>query len=331
MQTLLIRHEFSDQGKYYPTTFLTELFDRLEHIYKNIYNFKVVSSPEYEDNGLGSVFSCLNFSIINPYNDKYILISFFDNWRYHFMKHMGWKPEKMIQFFYPGGFNYQEYFYFKHLERDNKDIDCPINIEKIYNSFYYCPHNAGFEDYYTNLYENRYIENTTPELYFRGYMWDFRKDMVRELDDDSIKIIDKNNTEKDNLDYEHYLADSLGYRGVLSLPGGNEMCNRDIEGFAIGTPVFRPTISVQYEDPLISNYHYVSFYDNCKYWDGDPWYSSHDSFSKSLHDCWYRMKHNVQYLNFVASNARSWYLKNCTFENNMKYLITKLKLDQLFI
>lgn len=331
MKTLLVRHEFSNLGKYFPTTFFYRLFDKLIHTYGEKYKFDTVSNPQYEDNGLGSIFSCLNFSIINPDNNKYILISLFDNWRYHFMRHMGWQPDRMVQFFYAGGFNYQEYFYFKYLSKDNDDVYCPDNITDIYQSFYYCPHNAGYEDYYTDLYETRDINNTQEELYFRGYMWDFRKDMVKELQDESIIVIDKNNSEQDNLDYEYYLVDSLKYRASLSLPGGNEMCNRDIESFATGVPVFRPTISVQYEDPLIPNYHYVSFYDNCKYWDGDPYYKSHSAFAESLHDCWYRMKRDTQYLNFVARNARSWYLKNCTLENNMNYLLSKLKIDQLFI
>jgi hypothetical protein len=324
MKTLNIRHAFADHGKYYPTSFFQKLYDTLLTQYPD-YEFIIDNSPDYENHGQGSVYSCLNFSIINPDN-KYILVSFFDNWRYHFMKHIGWQPELMTQFLYPGGFNYAEYFYFKHLERDNTDILCPSNINKIYQSFYYPTYNVSDEAYVSELYESRNIRTAIPELYFHGCLWDFRQTMMDGLDDSSIYVSDKHGK---NLDYNLYLNYMSHYRCALSLPGGTEICNRDIECFSIGVPVIRPTLSINFEDPLIPNYHYISCYDNCKYWDGYPSYLSYKDFQESLKDCWSRVKNNLEYLEFVANNARQWYLRNCTIDNNIKYIISKIDLETL--
>ena len=100
-----IQHNFNDWPHFYVSTFFNNLYDQLQKRYEN-HTFEIINYPEYDDYGYGSIYSCMNFSIINSKTEKYALVSFFDNWKYHFMKHIGWKPEKMVKFFYPGGFNY---------------------------------------------------------------------------------------------------------------------------------------------------------------------------------------------------------------------------------
>lgn len=326
MKKLLVRHKFSDLQKYYPTTFFQKLYNQLLERYSDKYDFVVENNPTFEDKGYGSIYSCLNFSIINPETNKYILISFFDNWRYHFMKHMGWQPSNMVQFFYPSGFNYLEYFYFRNIEQGNADVDCPKNIDIIYNSFYYYTYNVSDENYVSELYEARNIKYSIPELYFHGYLWDFRKEMVKDIDDPSIYVSNKDNK---NLDYNDYLNYLTHYRAILSLPGGTEICNRDIECFSVGVPVVRPALSTVYPEPLIPNYHYISCYDSCKYWEGTPRYVSYTDFKNSLQDCWYRIKNNYNYLEFVAKNARAWYIKNCTLQNNIDYVLSQIDMEKL--
>ena len=126
-----------------------------------------------------------------------------------------------------------------------------------------------------------------------------------------------------------YREELKKYRCALSLPGGTEVCNRDIECFSIGVPVIGPALSVSYPDPLIPNYHYISCYDSCKYWDGYPTYLSYSDFQQSLQDCWSRVREDIDYLEFVAKNARDWYLKNCTLTQNIKYVLSKIDLEAL--
>ena len=44
----------------------------------------------------------------------------------------------------------------------------------------------------------------------------------------------------------------------LCLRGYGSKCHRDIELMALGTvPIFTPEVSIDYNDPLIENYHYI--------------------------------------------------------------------------
>jgi hypothetical protein len=325
---IIIRHLFRDLRNYYVTSFFELLFQKLKQQFPH-HTFDIVNDPSYENNGYGGIYSCMNFSIINPDNNKYILISFFDNWKYHFMQHLGWNPSNMVQFFYPGGFNYLDYFHFRYNERNNRDIDCPINIDQIYNSFFYGPYEKNHLETINNIYENYDIANTKPLLYFRGYMWDFRKYMTQNITDSSIIVIDKN-IDHNNLSYEDYLRDLSTYRCALSLPGGTEICNRDIECFSIGIPVIRPYLNIQYADPLVANYHYISCYNDCKYWDGNPGYLSYNDFTNHLQDFWGRIQNNYEYLYFISRNARNWFMKNCTLENNVHYLLSQINMEKLY-
>jgi hypothetical protein len=244
------------------------------------------------------------------------------------MKHLGWKPSKMAQFFYPAGFNYIDYFNFKLIEKNNPDINCPSNIHNVYKPFFYGPYENGSLDLKDQLFKNRSIESTIPKLYFKGYMWDFRKQMTNNLKDESIIILDKN-IDNNNLDYGDYLSELAGYRCALSLPGGTEICNRDIECFAIGVPVIRPYLDIQYPDPLIPNYHYISCYMDCKYWSGNPSYLDYNLFAVHLAHYWHKIKDNFEYLSFVSHNARNWFMKNCTLDNNIKYVLSQINMETL--
>lgn len=322
---IIIRHLFRDLGNFYVTSFFNEFYNKLLKKFPQ-YEFTIINDPSYENNGYGSIYSCMSFSIINPESQKYILISFFDNWKYHFMRHLGWKPSNMIQFFYPGGFNYIDYFNFKNKEQNNPDIDCPHHISNIYKSFFYGPYEKGSLKEIEQIY-NQNIKNTKPFMSFRGYMWDFRKDMIQHVSDDTIQILDKN--QNNNLMYLDYLKDLSEYRCALSLPGGTEVCNRDIECFAIGVPVIRPFLNIQYPDPLIPNYHYISCYMDCKYWDGNPSYLSYKDFANYLENYWHIIKDNFEYLNFIKSNARKWFLQNCILENNVNYVLSQIDMEKL--
>lgn len=325
---LIIRHQFRDLGQFYVTSFFNELYIKLKEKFPQ-YSFTVKNEPQYENNGYGSIYSCMNFSIVNPVNDKYIALSFFDNWKYHFMKHIGWKPAKMTQFFYPGGFNYIDYFNFKLNQKDNPDIECPSDIHSKYESFFYGPYESGSLELMDELFKTTSIESTIPKLYFRGYLWDFRKNMIGHIDDDSMLILDKN-INNQNLNYVDYLKELTNYRCCLSLPGGTEVCNRDIECFAVGVPVLRPYLNINYPEPLIANYHYISCYDDCKYWDGEPYYPTYYNFPTNLKEYWHRVKDNFEYLNFVRNNAKDWFVKNCSLQNNLNYVLSKIDLESLY-
>lgn len=328
----LIRHEFRNlkinNNDFYVSNFFNKLYTTLEKKHPN-HTFTKYLNTDYSKYGQGGISSCMNFSIINPDNGNYILISFFDNWKYHFMKHMGWDPKKMKQFFYPGGFNFYDYFTFKKKSETNFDVEFPEDIKKTYQQFYYQPYFDCCYDLIDDLYQKRKFLRKNRSLFFRGWMWDFRKKMMSNVSQNDILIFDKNNN-GDNLDYKSYLNEISNYYCSLSLPGGNEICNRDIECFGIGSPVIRPSLNINYEDPLIPNYHYISCYQPCDYSiDGNPKYLSYEDFGKSLISTWNSVKNNDEYLDFISENARFWFLRNCKMENNLNYVINKIDINCL--
>jgi hypothetical protein len=131
----IVRHQFRDilvGGKeFYVTSLFKKLYQSL--IEKNPqHTFKIEIDPSYEDYGSGGIYSCMSLSIINPINNTYILVSLFDNWKYHFMEHLGWKPTKMKKFFYAGGFDFWDYFSYKSTGSYNHDLAFPEDIRNIY-------------------------------------------------------------------------------------------------------------------------------------------------------------------------------------------------------
>ena len=146
-----------------------------------------------------------------------------------------------------------------------------------------------------------------------------------------IKLIHENlsqlTTERNYLDY---LNEMNEYVAGLGLPGATESCNRDIECFAIGVPVLRPHLQINYPDPLIPNFHYVNVYHHCDYSSmGHPKYISYSDYQKNLEYTWDMVKNNDEYLNFVSQNARKWFVDNCTMEKNINLLLNKINLELL--
>ena len=318
----LIENRTLQTGSFYNGQFFIDLINVLQEKYPN-HTFKRNNRKEYENQGNGGVYSYLNLSIKNPENGKYIVISCIDNWKNLFHENMGWKPDKMVKMFYSAGFNYFDYFTFKTHPR----IKFPENITEIYEPFFYGPYKFGYDDLMSELYENREIKHQ--KMYFRGWLQNFRKRMVSAIDHPELHIVDVRSEGSKTLDYALYLKEMSDYTCCLSLPGATEICNRDIESFAIGLPVMRPLLHTNYPDPLIPDYHYINCYSDCKYWSGVPYYENFAEVGRAMMVYWNRVKSNTEYLNFIAKNARDWYLRNCTVKNNINYVISKIDLEDL--
>ena len=326
----IIRHQFRDMlmggNEFYVTSLFKNILRELKVLYPQD-TFDIEVDPNYEKYGQGSIFSCMSFSIINPNNNQYILISLFDNWKYHFMKHLGWQPKNMKQFFYAGGFNYLDYFNFKKTSLGNNDVEFPEDISKVYNTFFYNTYFDCCYDKISEIYNNGREKEKIKKLFFRGWMWDSRKLMTNQINREDVLIIDKN-VNNQNLTYIDYLTEMSNYSVSLSLPGGTEVCNRDIECFAIGVPVLRPHLQINYPDPLIPNYNYINSYHSCDYTDGgNAKYLSYSDFQNNLLYTWDMVKDNKEYLDFISENARNWFLRNSTMEKNVDFFLKNINLQ----
>lgn len=316
----IIKRKRADYGNFYVTKLLNSVVDRIIEKYPT-HEFEEFEDKKHSNQGIGTISSPLSFSIWNSSNNKYLVVSCIDNWKMHFMPHLGWKPEKMVKMFYSGGFNYLDYYSFI------SETKQPIK-ENFYQPFYYGPYQYNEQQLITDLFNSR-KNPEKQELVFRGFLFPFRKTLVEKIDEEEIKIFDRRQGKESNLDYGLYLKELSKYTAALSLPGASEICNRDIECFAVGTPVIRPLIHTHYEDPLIPDYHYINCYVDCKYYSGNPGYNNLEDFGKYLKQTWNMVKNKKDYLNFVSTNARNWYVKNCLIENNIEYLINRIKLEDL--
>jgi len=61
----------------------------------------------------------------------------------------------------------------------------------------------------------------------------------------------------------------------------------------------------------------------------NPKFISHEDFQKNLIYTWDKVKTNKEYLDFISKNARDWFLKNCTIDNNLNFLLSKINLELL--
>ena len=64
-------------------------------------------------------------------------------------------------------------------------------------------------------------------------------------------------------------------------------------------------------------------------WDGNPWYLNYVEFAKYLEYYWNKIKNDIEYLDFIVTNARNWFVEHCTLENNIKYVLSQISLEDL--
>jgi hypothetical protein len=57
---------------------------------------------------------------------------------------------------------------------------------------------------------------------------------------------------------------------------------------------------------------------------GHPKYLSVKDFQDNLQYTYHKIKNNTEYLNFISENARSWFVKNCSANSNVDYIISEL-------
>ena len=313
---------------YYVTNFFKKFLAKIQNKYPEI-EFEIRSEPEYERFGNGGIHSCMSCSILNSETNKYILISFWDDWKYHFYKHLGWQPSKMTEFYYCGSFNFVDYFNFKRINEHNNDVEHPSDIRLCYKSFFYGPYFDSQYNEIDEIYNDRKAKSSfISDIKFRGFMWEHRKRMTDNLPSNSYTIIDKN-VDNQTINYLEYLKELSNYKCALSLPGNTNICNRDMECFAVGVPVLRPSFDNILEDPLWPDYHYLSFYHSPKYWDGNCSYVSYQDFQQNLTEYWEKIKDNSELLDFISVNAYEWFKRNSTADKNVDYILSKLNLDSL--
>lgn len=130
------------------------------------------------------------------------------------------------------------------------------------------------------------------------------------------------------LPFNQYIQESINFKLALSIGGGGgaicgDFCFRDIEMFGLGIPVLRPKYIVETLDPLIPNYHYISVETE---FEKDFKYSEPNMLSQRIAKKYLDVIDDNEFLNFISTNARKWYLDNLYYPNITNNLIKLLNL-----
>jgi hypothetical protein len=105
-------------------------------------------------------------------------------------------------------------------------------------------------------------------------------------------------------DFYGYSKKLLNYKAALSISGRGEFCYRDIENFAMGIPIIRFEFKNQLYHSLIPNYHYISIE---KPNDLKIDREGELHHAKMIENKFVEVKDNIDFLNFISTNARKYY------------------------
>lgn len=186
----------------------------------------------------------------------------------------------------------------------------------------YAPNQINYEE----LYERRSQKNFN-ELEDKMFML-FTTQRPAPYMLSELGYLNKSLTPKSPTEYFDLM---LNYKIGLAIATSAEHCYREIEYMAIGIPFIRLEHMRQLEPPLIPNYHYIAV-SREKY--GLP-YNSHlnregkDEYVKAYIERFLEVKEDREFLDFVAKNAREYYLNYCSPINNnrLNHMLNLLDID----
>jgi hypothetical protein len=295
-------------------------------------------NPE-QFNGLGFP-SPGAFVVINPKNNKRIILSYLDNSRYVLLKDesVGWQPYTVQQLFclsdiVPMKDAARQY----KIKKDetllpyvgtNDSVALDLDLERIIKPFNQVVFRTEYDLKISDkLYETKLsAKDRKQSLVFRGAMHYSRPFVAEHTNHPEISFF------KDHV--PDYYGELASLRCGLSLNGVAEICNRDLELMAIGIPIIRPLFkNVQFHEPLIPNVHYIPYdYDREYYYveaTDYPYNRDYKLHSQALIEKWEEVKNNYELLEFVGKNAREWYLRTGKLDRQVELFVNTFDINLL--
>lgn len=124
-----------------------------------------------------------------------------------------------------------------------------------------------------------------------------------------------------------YFEDLLSYKIGLAIGTTAEYAYREFEYMAIGIPFMRVEYLTSLKPPLIPNYHYIAI-DRAKYnlqYNNGLDRLGGENFVNAYIDRFLEVKDDKEFLNFIAKNARDYYVSYCNPENRLNHVLTLLQ------
>lgn len=206
---------------------------------------------------------------------------------------------------------------------DNPDLQCVLRImydpeadygDKVRPWFYFAKDPIWMDE---NCDKFRGSEKTEKLMFFKGAQnVGGRKHILKIMKDKAPDLVNKENGSTSRDDYFSMLSSAYCCLGLM---GVAHACHREIESFAVGTPVIHRPYRNLYHEPLIPNVHYIcaECSRNCTIED------LVDAFIYNFK----RIKNNESFFNKVSQNAIDWYDRNIRYPNGIDKTIELLGIN----
>jgi len=300
----------SPAGDWNTTHYFQGIYDTLRNHYTD-YKFSFVDSMTLVKSRSEP---CMKYAhphmiIENSNTKKYFVISYWDKMEC-IGEYSGWDMENMVELFTSSG-----------VQKNDLNYN---SLDLKYTPFSYLTPRIDIDIAISELKNTDNNNRTIPEKpQFKGYLYSFREYLKNDE-----RFFVRETSDGNYLQYTEYIRHLNKFAINMSLNGAGEICFRDMEILGLGTALFRPKLSVQFSDPLIPNYHYISVdYDAIK----DE--TKPKIFFKKLSDLiverWNEVVDDREYINFVAQNGRKWFENNVSKEKHGELAIKLLDFNKL--
>lgn len=302
-----------DGREFNPKVIYEKVFEKIkinnpEHSFEYIDSASLRNYVIESDNWVGpcNIHGDLFLRIENKNNGKYLLVSYWDINKNIFDKECasGFISENLIELFTSIGIGKNENDNFEY-------CDPPIQYTPISYS-----HARIKTEKEINRLSYKKINKIIPERpKFRGFCYGFRTYLI---DDKRFEII---NTTNEKLSEEDYLAEINSHKINISFNGVGETSHRDIDILGLGNVLLRTKMITKFHNSLIPEYHYASveISDHTKFKDVA------DAFLEKYN----KIKNDKDYLDFISTNGKRWYLENGTAEKNAEIISNLINLNKL--
>jgi len=312
---LIVYYDKAAAGNPYFKYIYESLYNRLQSTYPE-HNF-ILEHPDYKQ--IGNCNSCpggvSNFQIINPINNKTILMSFWDRGMDALSGALGWEKYNIVQ--YIGGLG---------MFKNSQQIKEEYGIE--HNNYQYPLGVPNSYNYIDELWTPYNPAKKIRKAVFIGSVYGIRVELEKLFKNHPlIEWIDSSH----NYTGREYFNKLKDYRISLSINGNGELALRDFESMGLNIPVFRSEMITQFHHPLIPNIHYKKSTESCD----RAWFAYSNIDIKDLANQFiYSIEKNIDNydeLKYIADNGNMYFQNYCKPNYIIELFFKLLKIDELKI
>lgn len=183
-----------------------------------------------------------------------------------------------------------------------------VSYPKISPLFYYPYHPEILTDEFIT--QCRSTRRIYDNIYFRGTKRGIRRSIIRRLA--GARIL--NDAAFKKISATQMYTEMSKHKIALSLPGVGLACHREIEAFALGTPVMMLQCATTYRVPLIPDYHYIAI----------KWSKSRAVMARQMIARYKAVINDEGLLRTIAENAAKWYDTYIRIPNGSKHILAAM-------